>query len=81
MIALSRSPDHPTVAAVISGRPASEDFGKYIRRFQNRGKWWAFVRSCKSRDAAWLIVSVSVRREYPPPWGIGEEFRHLHPAR
>ena len=31
VIALSKSLDHPTVAAVISGRPASSEFGSYIK--------------------------------------------------
>ena len=35
VIALSRSSAHPTVAAVISGRPASEQFKAYITRFKD----------------------------------------------
>ncbi|MEK6234773.1 MAG: amidohydrolase family protein [Planctomycetales bacterium] len=35
LIRLSKSADHPTAAAVISGRPASDKFGKYIRRYKN----------------------------------------------
>ena len=35
VIQLCRSDDHPTVAAVISGRPNSAVFGDYIKRFRN----------------------------------------------
>ena len=35
VISLARSPDHPTVAGVISGRPNSEGFGSYIRRYKD----------------------------------------------
>ncbi|MEM7387759.1 MAG: amidohydrolase family protein [Verrucomicrobiota bacterium] len=35
VIELSRSAAHPTVAAVISGRPGSEGFAEYIARFEN----------------------------------------------
>lgn len=35
VIALSKSSDHPTVAAVISGRPHSAGFGKYITPLAN----------------------------------------------
>lgn len=35
VIALSKSDDHPTVAAVISGRPASENFKGYITKFKD----------------------------------------------
>jgi len=35
VIALSKSADHPTAAAVISGRPASETFATYINRFKD----------------------------------------------
>ncbi len=35
VIALSRSPEHPTVAAVISGRPASEKFRDYILKYED----------------------------------------------
>lgn len=34
VIALSRSKDHPTVAAVISGRPGTEGFAAYIQKFK-----------------------------------------------
>lgn len=34
VIALSKSKDHPTVAAVISGRPGSEKFKAYITQFK-----------------------------------------------
>jgi predicted TIM-barrel fold metal-dependent hydrolase len=34
VIQLCRMPENPTVAAVISGRPASQDFDAYISRFQ-----------------------------------------------
>lgn len=34
VIGLCRSKQHPTVAAVIGGRPASEEFGKYMARFK-----------------------------------------------
>jgi L-fuconolactonase len=34
ILQLCESGDHPTVAAVIGGRPASEGFADYIRRFQ-----------------------------------------------
>lgn len=37
VIELSRSDDHPTAAAVISGRPNSAAFGKYIRQFADSG--------------------------------------------
>lgn len=33
VIGLCRSPDHPTVAAVISGRPENDDFADYIQPF------------------------------------------------
>ena len=32
---LCKSPDHPTAAAVISGRPGSEDFESYALRFKD----------------------------------------------
>ena len=35
VIALSRSDEHPTVAAVISGRPESEKFAGYMARFRD----------------------------------------------
>ena len=35
VIELSRSADHPTAGAVISGRPNSSGFASYIRRFQD----------------------------------------------
>ena len=35
MIQLCRSPEHPTAAAVISGRPASSEFDAYITRFKD----------------------------------------------
>lgn len=35
VIALSKSSDHPTVAAVISGRPNSEGFKAYITKFKD----------------------------------------------
>ncbi len=35
VIALSKSVDHPTVAAVISGRPASDTFEDYIMKFRD----------------------------------------------
>lgn len=34
IVQLCRRPDNPTVAAVIGGRPASEDFGQYVSRFK-----------------------------------------------
>ncbi len=35
VIGLCRSADHPTVAAVISGRPASEEFAPYIKAYRD----------------------------------------------
>ena len=36
VIELCKSQDHPTVAAVISGRPGSPSFGKYITQFRGQ---------------------------------------------
>ncbi len=35
VIALSKSPEHPTAAAVISGRPASDKFANYITKYRD----------------------------------------------
>ncbi|MAQ89254.1 MAG: amidohydrolase [Rhodopirellula sp.] len=35
LIALSKDPRHPTVAAVVSGRPGEESFAPYIKKFRD----------------------------------------------
>jgi predicted TIM-barrel fold metal-dependent hydrolase len=51
VIALCQKPDNPMVAAVISGRPASEAFAKYIKPFKNND-YIKGVRQVLHNDAA-----------------------------
>ncbi|MFL5242159.1 MAG: amidohydrolase family protein [Gemmataceae bacterium] len=51
VIALCQKPDNPMVAAVISGRPASEAFAKYIKPFKNN-HYVKGVRQVLHNDAA-----------------------------
>jgi predicted TIM-barrel fold metal-dependent hydrolase len=51
VIGLCEKPDNPMVAAVISGRPASEGFAKYIKPFKNNA-YIKGVRQVLHNDAA-----------------------------
>lgn len=50
-IALSRSGEHPTVAAVISGRPAEESFRPHVLRFKG-SRWIKGVRQILNPPSA-----------------------------
>ena len=80
VIALSKSPDHPTVGAVISGRPGEEGFADYLGRFKDVSevKGVRQVLQVPETPKGYCLSERFVKSVQL--WGNGEELRYLHSA-